>query len=56
MKAGDNVITAGGIYGKIKEVKENTLLIEISDNVRIKVDKNSVYLTADDAQQAAAGK
>lgn len=53
MKAGDNVITAGGIYGKIKEVKENALLIEVSENVRIKVDKNSVYLTADDAQQAA---
>lgn len=54
MKAGDSVITSGGIYGKIKEVKENTLLIEVAENVRIKVDKNSVFVTADDAQQAAA--
>lgn len=56
MKAGDSVITSGGIYGKIKEVKENTLLIEVAENVRIKVDKNSVFVTADDAQQAAATK
>lgn len=54
MKAGDSIITSGGIYGKIKEVKENTLLIEVAENVRIKVDKNSVFVTADDAQQAAA--
>lgn len=56
MKAGDSIITSGGIYGKIKEVKENTLLIEVAENVRIKVDKNSVFVTADDAQQAAAAK
>ena len=52
MKPGDKVITAGGIYGKIKEVSDTTLLIEIADNVRIKVDKNSVFAAAEDAQQA----
>lgn len=51
MKPGDKVITAGGIYGKIKEVSDTTLLIEIADNVRIKVDKNSVFAAAEDAQQ-----
>ena len=56
MKAGDKVVTAGGIYGKIKEVNETTVLIEVADNVRIKVDKNSVYVAVEDAQQAATTK
>lgn len=52
MKAGDKVVTAGGIYGRIKEISDATVLIEVADNVRIKVDKNSVYVAAEDAQQA----
>ncbi len=50
MKSGDKVITSGGIYGKIKEVNENDFLIEISDGVRVKVDKASVFIAADDIQ------
>ncbi len=53
MKAGDSVITSGGIYGKIKDVKENAFIIEISDNVRIKVDKNSVYQSNSDIENTA---
>lgn len=48
MKKGDRVITAGGIHGKIREVKENDFIIEIADNVSIRVDKTSVYLTTAD--------
>lgn len=40
---GTEVITAGGILGKIKEVKENYVIVEIDDNVRIRVQKSSVY-------------
>lgn len=50
MKAGDSVVTSGGIYGKVKDIKETTIVIEIADNVRIKVDKNSVFATAEDIQ------
>ena len=55
---GDNVITAGGIYGRICEVKENAFIISIADGVKIKIDKGSVYPSASDAQeqQAAKGK
>ena len=42
LKTGDKVITAGGIYGKIKE---------IGDGVRIRVDKTSIFASAEDAQQ-----
>ena len=50
-KAGDKVITAGGIYGKIKEIGDTYMLIEISDGVRIRVDKTSVFASVEDAQQ-----
>lgn len=52
MKKGDKVVTAGGIYGEIKEVKENYFLITIGKDVVIRVDKNSVYASAEDAQPA----
>ena len=53
MKKGDKVVTAGGIHGIIREVQENTFLIEVSKEVCIKVDKASVYVTTDAAQQAS---
>ncbi len=48
MKQGDRVVTSGGIYGKIRDIKETTVTVEIADNVRITVDKNSVFATAAD--------
>ena len=39
---GTRVITAGGIYGVVVEVKENTLLIEVDKDVKIRVSKNAV--------------
>ena len=48
MKQGDRVVTSGGIYGKIRDIKENTITVEIAENVRITVDKNSVFATAAD--------
>ena len=56
IKSGDKVITAGGIYGKVKDVKETTITLEIADNVRITIDKNSVYANAVDSNSAAETK
>ena len=53
LKKGDKVITAGGIYGIIKEVQETTFLIEVSKDVTLKVDKGSVYVSAEDTQAKA---
>ena len=50
LKKGDKVITAGGIYGIIKEVQETAFLIEVSKDVTLKVDKGSVYVSAEDTQ------
>ncbi len=51
MKPGDKVVTAGGIYGKIKEIGDNYMLIEISEGIKIRIDKSSVYASSVDMQQ-----
>ncbi len=56
LKKGDKVVTAGGIYGEIKEVKENAVFVTIAKDIVIKVDKQSVFVAAEDAQAAAAAK
>ena len=53
---GSKVVTAGGIYGIVKEVQDTTFLIEVSKDVTLKVDKGSVYVAAEDAQQAQQAK
>jgi preprotein translocase subunit YajC len=42
IKKGDKIITAGGIYGTVKEVQPTSLLIEVDSNVTLRVDKNMV--------------
>ena len=54
MKKGDKVVTAGGIYGEIKEVQETTCSSTSAKDVTTKVSKDSVFADASDAVQAAA--
>ena len=42
MKKGDKVITSGGIYGTIAGLDEKTVLVQIADNVKVKLDRNSI--------------
>lgn len=56
MKKGDKVVTAGGIYGFIKDVQDTTFLVEVAKDVIIKVDKGSIYTVAEDAQNAPSEK
>lgn len=50
LKKGDKVVTTGGIYGKISEVKETVIVLEIAKDVLIKVDKNGIIKDMSDAQ------
>lgn len=50
LQSGDKVITSGGIYGKIKEIGDIYMIIEIADGVKIKVDKTSVFASSEDAK------
>lgn len=43
MKNGDRVVTAGGIHGEIKEIKEDVVLLKVDKDVCIRVDKTSVF-------------
>lgn len=54
IKTGDRVVTAGGIYGKIKSVNDSTFSLEIAPNTCITIDKGSVYPSAQQASQDAA--
>lgn len=53
---GDKVITSGGIYGKVAEVKDTTVLVEIAPDIRIKVDKSSIVRNAQEAAEAQKNK
>lgn len=48
IQKGDKVVTIGGIYGTVVEVKDNVLFLEIDHNVKIKVDKSSVVKDTSD--------
>lgn len=51
LKKGDKIITAGGIYGVVKEIKETTLLIEVDGNITLRIDKNMVVADTSDLQK-----
>ena len=42
LKRGDKVVTAGGIYGVVDEIKEKSVLIKVDGDVKLRVDKNSI--------------
>jgi len=48
LKKGDKVITTGGIYGKVAEVKEQYVSIEIAPDVKVKVDKSAIITDMSD--------
>lgn len=53
LSTGDRVVTAGGIHGRIKELRDNIMMIEIAPNTVIKIDKASVFPAAGEEAQKA---
>lgn len=49
LKKGDKVVTTGGIFGKVYEVKDTYVMLEVGGDLRLKVDKSALMkdLTAD---------
>jgi len=45
LHAGDEVMTSAGIYGTITEVEDDTILLEISEDVEIRVAKSAIART-----------
>ncbi|MCQ2138605.1 MAG: preprotein translocase subunit YajC, partial [Bacteroidales bacterium] len=49
LKKGDKVVTLGGIHGSVAEISEKTILLEVDNNVKIRVDKASIVKDFADA-------
>lgn len=50
LKKGDKIITTGGIYGKINNISENIITVDVGNNVIIKVDKSAILKDNTDLQ------
>ena len=42
---GDEVVTTGGMLGKIKEIGDNFIVLEIAKEVQVKIQKNAISAT-----------
>ena len=42
LKTGDEIVTSGGIYGTITNVKDDRFVVRIADNTKIELSKNSI--------------
>jgi preprotein translocase subunit YajC len=42
MKKGDNVITAGGVHGKVVAVENELVTLDVANNVNIKITKSYI--------------
>lgn len=49
LKKGDKIVTTGGIYGKVVEINDFTILMEVEGGVKLKVDKSAVIKDMTDA-------
>ncbi len=45
LKEGDTVITLSGIHGTIKKIKDEIVMLQIADNVRIKINRSAIAIT-----------
>jgi preprotein translocase subunit YajC len=48
LKAGDQVVTAGGVHGKITAIQDTIITLEIASNVRVKFNRSSIVGTKTD--------
>ena len=52
LKVGDDIITIGGIYGKITAISEKRVKVEVADGVEIEMARNAVSGHQDPAKNA----
>ena len=42
LQKGDKIVTIGGIYGVVSEVKEKYIIVEVDNNVKLRVDRSAI--------------
>lgn len=50
LKKGDKVLTAGGIHGTVAGMDEKSVLVQIADNVKVKVERGSISAVIKEAE------
>ena len=50
LKKGNKVVTIGGIHGKIAEIKETTVLIEVEGQNRLKIERSAIAMEGQGGQ------
>jgi preprotein translocase subunit YajC len=58
LEVGDEIVTAGGLYGEIRSVEEDDLSVEIAPNVVVRVARRAVVgnLTLENAEDEKEGE
>lgn len=51
LQVGQEVVTSGGIYGKVKEINDGIVVLEIAHNVNVRVDISVVFANPNAMQQ-----
>ena len=46
LQKGDKVVTSGGIHGVISNVKEQTVIVKVSDNVKLEITRGNITTVA----------
>jgi len=42
LKVGDRVVTSGGIFGRITDIKDQSIQLQIAEKVRVQVSRNAI--------------
>jgi len=51
LSKGDEVLTLGGMYGKIAEVKDHYVMLEVAKDIKLKIDKSAIASGTEDLSQ-----
>lgn len=47
LKKGDRIVTSGGIHGSVATVEDDTVLVKVADNVKLRVSKSAIAGSAE---------
>ena len=56
IRAGDRIVTAGGIVGTVTAVRENSFLVRIADRVEVELQRQGVGYVRSSGQEKEKGK
>jgi preprotein translocase subunit YajC len=49
LQKGDRIVTSGGIYGTIVDLKDRYVLVEVDQNVKLRIDRSTILKDMSDA-------